>query len=389
MWFGSDATFSKVQSLHTSTSLQTKERNFWSSEQFSAKKNRMDTSSHAWPGFKLWENCPMGFGKQIQWVRLSLTGDAACTRQPGWQPLAKCITSFTLREGFTPKLSSLGTLSVPLKLQLHYYKTIITNLHAGCPLEIGETCFTDSQKFYQLVCLEKWWWIESLGSAYVCTVQDMPDWREDQKPLRTQHVCSSHNTLAKCLTRIIERWEVKQVKHLQISWVARSVTKGYSASHRCSHPIGHSKLENLKTPKPKSKKGCKSVLLDLHQSLQGNRGMSISLIPSANQDIIAVTSTMFGMPASQVCKISPCENPNSWRTGTVFLRFNILCKKCYVKQKTCYVKDKTCYETQNMLYVNTYHTAKNRQTALSLWMWLMMSRQLFNNADSQRKFSAF
>ena len=32
-------------------------------------------------------------------------------------------------------------------------------------------------------------------------------------------------------------------------------------------------------------------------------------------------------------KIYPCENPNRWWTGTVFVRFNRLSGGCYVKQE--------------------------------------------------------
>ena len=50
-------------------------------------------------------------------------------------------------------------------------------------------------------------------------------------------------------------------------------------------------------------------------------------------------------------KISPCENPNSWWTGTVFcfdilwVTENMLCetKTCYVKHKTCYMQTHTIF----------------------------------------------
>ena len=53
---------------------------------------------------------------------------------------------------------------------------------------------------------------------------------------------------------------------------------------------------------------------------------------------------------NQINKISPCENPNSWWTGTVF-RFDIL-----------WVTENMLCETQNMLYANTYHISKNDLT---------------------------
>ena len=55
-------------------------------------------------------------------------------------------------------------------------------------------------------------------------------------------------------------------------------------------------------------------------------------------------------------KISPCENPNSWWTGTVF-RFDIL---WVTENMLCKTKNMLC-ETQK-LYANTHHISKNDLT---------------------------
>ena len=62
-----------------------------------------------------------------------------------------------------------------------------------------------------------------------------------------------------------------------------------------------------------------------------------------------------GYPKKKI--ISPCENPNSWWTGTVF-RFDIL---WVTENMLCETKNMLC-ETQNMLYANTYHISKNDLT---------------------------
>ena len=117
-------------------------------------------------------------------------------------------------------------------------------------------------------------------------------------------------------------------------------------------------LENLRNHHEHVRKSFKKHNETLHKPLENLTGMGIKKILLASK------------------KISPCENPNSWWAGTVFLRFNILCA----------TENMLC-ETQNMLYVNTYRISKiDKQFS---WILLMMSRQFFNNADSQRNFSFF
>ena len=54
--------------------------------------------------------------------------------------------------------------------------------------------------------------------------------------------------------------------------------------------------------------------------------------------------------------ISPCENPNSWWTGTVF-RFDIL---WVTENMLC--ETKIMWNTKHVIYANTYHISKNDLT---------------------------